>query len=64
MEYRLLGRTGLEVSCIAFGTDNFLDPTPEDEAAQMIDLALDAGINLLDIYWIREIVMLAVKPRR
>ncbi len=48
MEYRLLGRTGLEVSCIAFGTDNFLDPTPEDEAAQMIDLALDAGINLLD----------------
>ena len=48
MEYKLLGRTGVQVSCIAFGTDNFLDPTPEDESTRMLDMALDAGVNLLD----------------
>ena len=48
MEYRVLGRTGVKVSCIAFGTDNFLDPTPEDESTRMLYRALDAGVNLLD----------------
>jgi aryl-alcohol dehydrogenase-like predicted oxidoreductase len=48
MQYRSLGRTGLKVSCIAFGTDNFLDPTPEKESTQMLNTALDAGINFLD----------------
>lgn len=48
MEYRNLGRTGLQVSCIAFGTDNFLDPTPEDESTRMLERSLDAGVNLLD----------------
>lgn len=48
MEYRRLGRTGLQISCIAFGTDNFLDPTPEDESTRMLERALDAGVNLLD----------------
>lgn len=48
MEYRNLGRTGLKVSCIAFGTDNFLDPTPEEESTKMLNGALDAGVNLLD----------------
>lgn len=48
MEYRTLGRTGIQVSCLCFGTDNFADPTPEAECVQMIDRALDAGINLMD----------------
>lgn len=48
MEYRTLGRTGVKVSPICFGTDNFADPTPEPVCAGMIDRALDAGINLLD----------------
>jgi aryl-alcohol dehydrogenase-like predicted oxidoreductase len=48
MEYKILGRTGLEVSSIAFGTDNFLDPTPEKESTKMLDIAIDAGINLID----------------
>ncbi len=43
MEYRSLGRTGLEVSCIAFGTDNFLDPTPEKESIQMLNTAIGCG---------------------
>ncbi len=48
MDYRVLGRTGVKISPICFGTDNFADPTPEDESARMLNRALDAGINLLD----------------
>ena len=48
MEYRVFGRTGLNVSCLSLGTDNFADPTPEPEASKILDLAIDAGINLID----------------
>ena len=48
MEYRVLGSTGVKVSCLCFGTDNFADPTPEEESVEMLNRALDAGINLLD----------------
>ena len=48
MEYRSLGRTGLQVSPLALGTGNFLDPTPEDECETILNAAMDAGINLLD----------------
>ena len=48
MEYRDLGRTGVKVSCLGFGTDNFADPTPEPECVEMMERALDAGINLFD----------------
>ncbi|MFC2029314.1 aldo/keto reductase [Chloroflexota bacterium] len=48
MEYRPLGRTGVKVSPICLGTDNYGFVTPEDEAIRMIDRAIDAGINLLD----------------
>ena len=48
MDYRVMGRTGVKVSCLCLGTDNFADPTPEDEAAQILNRALDAGINLID----------------
>lgn len=48
MEYRTLGRTGVKVSPICLGTDNYGVVTPEDEAITMINTAIDAGINLLD----------------
>ncbi|MCB0021146.1 MAG: aldo/keto reductase, partial [Anaerolineales bacterium] len=48
MEYRRLGRSGLKVAPLALGTDNFANPTPEAEAARMIEMALDAGVNLID----------------
>ncbi len=48
MEYRVLGRTGVRVSALALGTANFADPTPEDEAKQILERAIDAGINLID----------------
>ena len=44
MEYRLIGKTGLNVSCLALGTDNFADPTPEKEAAMVLEASIDAGI--------------------
>lgn len=48
MDYRVLGRTGIKVSPLCFGTDNFADPTPVDESTRMLERALDAGLNLLD----------------
>jgi aryl-alcohol dehydrogenase-like predicted oxidoreductase len=48
MEYRLLGRTGVRVAPLCIGTLNFGSPTPEDEAARIIDMALGAGLNLID----------------
>ena len=45
VEYRLLGRTGVRVAPLALGTDNFADPTPEDECAVILDRAMDAGIK-------------------
>ena len=48
MDYRLLGRTGIQVSPFALGTDNFMDPTPADESARILEMAMEAGINLLD----------------
>ena len=48
MEYRLIGKTGVKVSCLALGTDNFADPTPEKEASMILEASIDAGINLVD----------------
>ncbi len=48
MDYRRLGRSGLRIAPLALGTDNFANPTPEDVCARMIDMALDAGLNLID----------------
>ena len=48
MEYRILGRTGVKVSPLCLGTDNFANPTSEEESIRIIDRALQAGINFLD----------------
>lgn len=48
MEYRLLGRTGVKVSPLGLGSDDFGDATPPDVAAQIIVQAVEAGINLID----------------
>ena len=48
MEYRRLGKTGINVSSLCLGTDNFADPTPEKECAYILDKAIDHGINLID----------------
>ncbi|MBN1287830.1 MAG: aldo/keto reductase [Anaerolineae bacterium] len=48
MEYRSLGRTGVQVSKLCLGCMNFGSPTPETESMDIIDRALDAGVNFLD----------------
>ena len=54
MKYRNLGNSGLKVSEIGFGTNNFgtNDKWPfhmgASEAATLIDAALDVGINMID----------------
>jgi len=48
MEYRRLGKSGLRIYPLVLGTLNFGNPTPQEEAFQMIDRAMDSGINLID----------------
>ena len=56
MEYRQLGRSGLRVSAVTLGTMTFggkgkfqyVGNTDQSEANRIVDIALDAGVNLLD----------------
>ena len=48
MDYRILGRSGVKVSTLGLGTDNFSNPTSQKESIQIIDRAIDAGINFID----------------
>src|SRR4051794_41893745 len=48
MEYRRLGRTALRVSPICLGTMNFGPLTSEPDSYEIMDRALDHGINFFD----------------
>ncbi len=48
MEQRRLGRSGLAVSLVGLGCNNFGGRTDKDGARKVIDKAIDAGINFLD----------------
>lgn len=50
MQYRTLGRTGVQVSTLALGAMNFgsLGRTSQAEATALVDVALEAGVNLID----------------
>ncbi len=48
MEYRRVGRTGLEVSPFCLGTMFFGDKAPEDECIRMIHRVFDSGVNFFD----------------
>jgi aryl-alcohol dehydrogenase-like predicted oxidoreductase len=50
MQYRTLGRTGVQVSTLVLGAMNFssLGRTTQDDATAIVDAALEAGINLID----------------
>ncbi|MDG4787724.1 aldo/keto reductase [Micromonospora sp. WMMD1102] len=50
MQYRNLGRTGVQVSTLALGAMNFgkIGNTTQDEATAIVGAALDAGVNLID----------------
>ena len=48
MEYRALGRTGIQVSQICLGTMMFGGKSDEPESCRMIDQAIDRGVNFID----------------
>jgi aryl-alcohol dehydrogenase-like predicted oxidoreductase len=54
MQYRQLGRSGLRVSCFTLGTASFGDTNEKRGAVDLpaarrqLDMALDAGVNLID----------------
>ena len=48
MEYRSLGRTGVMVTPLCLGAMNFGGPTEEDASIEIINRALEAGINFID----------------
>ncbi len=48
MEYRKLGNSGLEVSLLGLGTNNFGARCDEQESARVVDQALDIGVTFID----------------
>lgn len=48
MQYTSLGRTGLKVSRLCLGTMNFGPQSSEEDSYQIMDRALDLGINFFD----------------
>ncbi len=50
MQYRTLGRTGVQISSLALGAMNFgaIGRTSQEQATAIVDGALDAGINVID----------------
>ena len=67
MEYRELGSTGLKVSAIGLGCEN-LDGKPYAQVKETIDAALDAGVNIFDVFMpgqeVRENIAKALGARR
>ena len=69
MEFRILGRTGLNVSTIGLGCEYFdVAKPPYEQIKATIDFALDNGINIFDIFMpgreIREAIAKALGNRR
>ena len=48
MEYRYLGRSGLQVSVVGLGCNNFGGRLNADQTATVVNKALDLGINFFD----------------
>ena len=67
MKYRTLGRTGLQVSEIGLGCEGFKEENGQ-MTARLIDIADQAGINLIDLYTpdplVRKSLGEALKGRR
>ena len=67
MLYRKIGKTGKKASIIGLGCEN-LDGAPYEQTKETIDAALEADINLLDVFMpgreIRENIAKALGDRR
>lgn len=67
MEYRTLGRTGIQVSVIALGCEGFIGKT-EKQVGEEMAYAISEGVNFMDIYSsnpdLRRNIGTALKGRR
>jgi aryl-alcohol dehydrogenase-like predicted oxidoreductase len=48
MQFRQLGHSGLEVSLVGLGTNNFDRRCDQAQSAQVLDQAVESGINFID----------------
>jgi aryl-alcohol dehydrogenase-like predicted oxidoreductase len=48
VDYRMLGQTGVKVSPLCLGAMNFPEPSGEEQSIEIINRALDGGINFID----------------
>ncbi len=46
---RPVGATGMSVAPLCLGAMNFGDPTSSEDSARIVDVALDRGINMIDV---------------
>lgn len=68
MEYRKLGRTGLDVSAIGLGGAQYMEILPPKSVVSIVQEAMDHGINYIDLFsanpHIRDKIGLALNGRR
>src|SRR5512136_281350 len=70
MNYRNLGKSGLKVSQLCLGSNNFGGQINEETSLKIVDKALDCGMNVIDTANIyaggksEEIIGKAVKGQR
>lgn len=68
MEYRKLGRTGLDVSAIGLGGAQYMEILPQKSVSAIVHEALDNGINYIDLFsanpHIRDKIGFALKGKR
>jgi len=48
MTYQQLGRSGLTVSTVGLGCNNFGARMADEDVPRVVDAAIDAGVNLFD----------------
>jgi predicted aldo/keto reductase-like oxidoreductase len=67
MQYRKLGKKGVDVSIIGLGSE-YLEHAPLDTIASVINTALDEGVNYIDLFMaspdVRDNFGIALKDRR
>lgn len=68
MEYRKLGKTGLDVSAIGLGGAQYMEILPAKSVVSIVHEALDSGINYIDLFsanpHIRDKMGLALNGKR
>jgi predicted aldo/keto reductase-like oxidoreductase len=68
LEYRKLGRTGIDVSAIGLGGAQYMQILPQKSVVSIVQEALDYGVNYIDLFsanpQIRDKIGFALKGKR